>query len=80
MKTNAVSTLVYSKVYVNGIAVGVEKTTESTTYINCSDDITNVKENDLIQIYVHSHYGAHSCYIRNMKLRFDKFINNDYGL
>jgi len=46
-------TIAYGKIYVNDVAVGTEKYNDSETYIEVSDDVT-VVANDNIQLYVRS--------------------------
>ena len=46
-------TTVYSKVYINGIARGTERSTTSTTLIRYTEDFT-VNAGDRIDIYAHS--------------------------
>lgn len=67
---------VFAKIYVNGVAVGVEKSTSSTTYVEVSDDITDIKINDLIQIYMRRE-PQDIAFIQNMKIKYLEFKNND---
>lgn len=43
----------YGRIYLNGVAVGTERTTASTPPVNFTEDIT-VAFGDLVQIYVHT--------------------------
>ncbi len=67
----------YSKVYINGVAYSGEFTTTSGSYVSKNVDIsTSLKINDLLQIYVRMG-GAGGCYINNMRINYDEFVNND---
>jgi hypothetical protein len=50
MQRNGGSYNAYSRIYVNGVAVGTERATTSTSYVDYSEDIT-VNGGDLIQLY-----------------------------
>jgi len=56
----------YSKVYRNGVAVGVEKSTSSGTYVAQSDDVSGWRAGDLVQIYGCT--NGDECYCQNIKL------------
>lgn len=43
---------VYGRIYVNGVAVGTERSTISETFVGYSEDIT-VSPGDLISLYIH---------------------------
>jgi hypothetical protein len=58
----------YGRVYRNGIAVGTERTTTSTTYVAFTEDIANWLIGDFYQIYAHSS-GATYTYVRNQQVR-----------
>lgn len=62
---------VYAKVYVNGSPVGTEKSRTSTSYGTQTEDLTNLSENDLIQIYVKHSTGAQTSYVENMRFYWD---------
>lgn len=53
---SGVAGYVYGRVYVNGVAVGAERSTSSDSYVYFSEDIT-VNYGDLIQLYVHGTAG-----------------------
>jgi hypothetical protein len=59
------------KIYVNGVAVGTERSSLSIVYIEYSEDIPNLKTNDLIQIYGYSQdlgWNGGVCYIKDLKI------------
>lgn len=64
----------YGKIYVNDAAVGTERTNTSTTYSNFSEDISNLKSGDKIQLYLHGPGGGQTEYCRNFRLFYDKTI------
>lgn len=69
---------VYTKVYINGNAVGVEKSTASTSPVAVTDNITNIYAGDSIQIYAYGEPDAPNYgYVLNMEIRYDYFENND---
>jgi len=45
-------TPVYGRIYKNGVAVGTEQSTTSTTYVTKSEDISGFEANDKIQLYI----------------------------
>jgi hypothetical protein len=47
----------YAQVYRNGSPVGAEKSTNSTTYVNFSQDIAGWAANDTVELWVHSGTG-----------------------
>ena len=61
----------YTRVYINGSPVGVEKTTSSTGYTTVSETI-EVEPGDIISIWGHStwpsEYSLGTVYVRNVKL------------
>lgn len=65
-----------TKVYINGVAVGVEKDTDLDTYVSVDDNITDIKYGDLIQIYCRNSAVANT-YVKNMRIQYDEFVNND---
>ena len=61
----------YTRVYINGSPVGVEKTTSSTGYTTVSESI-EVEPGDIISIWGHSdqpsEYSIGTVYVRNVKV------------
>lgn len=66
-----------SQLYVNGVIKAEYHGTISDTYESVYDDISNIKYNDKIQIYVLPASSGWKMYVRNMKIKYMKFINND---
>jgi len=67
----------YTKIYVNGIAVGVEKFIHGDVYTLVSDDISDLSFGDLLQIYGHRTGDLDACFVKNMVISYVKFENND---
>lgn len=61
----------FSKVYVNDIAVGVEKTTTSATFVSFTDDVS-VAQGDKIELYIKNSTPLRDVYIRNFVVTADK--------
>ncbi len=59
----------YGRIYVNGVAVGVEKAGPEDAYTAKSDDIA-VKAGDLVQLYAKVDNAATTAYVRNYKICF----------
>ena len=78
MKRGAQAGTIYSKVYINGIAVGAEKSTTGATYVlTYTEDIT-VNYGDLVQIYGKGGTGVPPvCYIRYQRIKFIDYVSND---
>jgi len=61
----------YTRIYKNGVAVGLEQYTTSTTYTVYEETLTGVVRGDLIQLYCHGSssdgYEARGA-VRNFKL------------
>ena len=55
----------YGWLYRNGVAVGTEQTTASTTYVIFSEDVSGWAKGDLCQIYVKSGVTNVLAYVKN---------------
>lgn len=76
MRTTSIGQVVWARVYINGSAVGVEKSVAVDTFAVQSDEITfNVYPGDLIQIYGKGP-GTGDCEVKNMDINFDLFESN----
>jgi hypothetical protein len=66
-------------VYINGAAVGTERTTTSTSYTTYSEDI-KVAPYDKVQLYARHDWndGASIAYVRNFRLYWDKAFSSTY--
>ena len=67
----------YGRIYVNGVAIGTERITFSTTYATYSEDIGGFNTDDEVQLYIRRN-SADTCYIRNFRLYWDKAPVQDY--
>lgn len=65
-------TLGYGRIYVNGVAVGTERSINSTCAV-FSEDIT-VNQDDLVQLYIKSQTNGMSASCSNFRLYYD-FLN-----
>ena len=61
---------VYAKIYKNGVAIGTERTPNSTTYQTFTEDFSDFAANDLIQLYARK-TGDAVVYVRNFRLYYD---------
>jgi len=72
----------YGQIYVNGVAVGTERTNSSTTYQTFSEDI-DIERGDLIQLYAKNPSGGDGYKVRNFRIYYDvvqykePFVNTD---
>jgi hypothetical protein len=67
--TNAV----YGRIYINGIAKGIQRQTGSTTSTIFTEDIT-VNPNDLIQIYSWTNGVTNNAYVQNFYLESSNYL------
>lgn len=71
-----------AKIYKNSVAIGTERTNDSTTigdYQTFSEDFTGITIGDLIQIYVKTDSVPNSISVANFRIYFDEifFTNQD---
>ena len=66
LRSNAGGFVVYAKIYVNGVAVGTERSSTSTSYAGFSEDIS-ISAGDLVQLYYYS--PSAQPVIRNFRVR-----------
>ncbi len=59
---------IYTKIYVNGVGVGTERSHSSTSYTTWDEEITGLKAGDIIQIYTRSQGGISHAYVRNLRV------------
>ena len=78
LKTSSAGNLVYGRIYRNGVAVGTERSTSSTTYTPYSEDITGWSPSDLIQLYTHVSAFGIMVYVRNFSVCGDIEYTNVY--
>jgi len=62
---------VYGRIYRNGVAVGTEQSTSSTTYNTYSEDISGWSAGDLIQLYTHTSSAGIVVYVQNFRVYGD---------
>lgn len=75
LKSNRASTYtVYGKIYVNGVAVGTERSTTSTTYVTQANENITVAAGDLVQLYCHGQASTHCAYVANFNLKCATFF------
>ena len=60
-----------SKLYIDGVAVGSDKSTNSTIYTAVSETGVSVSEGEKVQIYAKNNFGSvgYQSYIRNVKIQ-----------
>ena len=85
MGSDGSASTVYGRIYINGVAVGVEQATTVTVgsgYATISEDFTEeIAVGDLIQLYI-KNSGAAACAVQNLKILYDldvvgTFTNQD---
>lgn len=64
----------YGRIYKNGVAVGTERSTLSTSYVVYTEDIA-VSPGDLIQLYCKQQNASYVAYCQNFKLNYDLKMN-----
>jgi len=64
----------YGRIYKNGVAVGTERSTLSTSYVVYTEDIA-VVPGDLIQLYCKQQNASYVAYCQNFKLNYDFKMN-----
>lgn len=67
IKNNGGASSAYGRIYKNGVAIGTERTTTSSTDVNYSEDITGFVSGDLIQIYAKNQIGTPT-YINDFRI------------
>ena len=71
LKNETGQTNSYGKIYKNGVELGTQHYTMSTTYVTFSENI-DVEAGDLIQLYIQTGYADYPAYTRNFRIYFDK--------
>ncbi len=69
---------VYGRIYRNGVAVGTERSTASTSYNTYSEDISGWSASDLIQLYTHTSSSGIVVYVQNFRIYGDIAHTNVY--
>ena len=60
--------LTWTRIYVNGVAVGTEREVDSTSYTTWDEVITGLKAGDIIQIYTRAGDHAYHAWVRNLRV------------
>lgn len=68
-KETYAETPAYARIYVNGTPKGVERSTESSTPVSFTEDITGIQAGDLLQIYAKSEHNVRTAYVNTVILR-----------
>ena len=71
LKSANMAITVYGRIYRNGVAVGTERSTTSTSYVNFSDDISGWSAGDLIQLYTRTAASGIVVYVQNFRVYGD---------
>ena len=69
-KTDNPSFAYVARIYINGSAVGTERSGLDTVYTTYTEDIS-VSVGDLIQVYAHRSAGTNTTYIQNFRIGFN---------
>jgi len=78
MRSGTNASTVYGKVYVDDIAIGSEKTSESETYATSTESSINVYPGAKVQLYIHGQSGGPvTCYIKDFTLFWDEGRSTD---
>jgi len=78
MKTEITDKQVIGSVRVNDIIIGEAFNTVSDSYVVFNRDVSNVNSGDLIQIWGGRGGQATTCYVNNMKIKFDEvYVDSD---
>ena len=72
LKTTSDINAVYGQIYVNGAAVGVEHSTQETSYVTFSEDIPNIRGSAEVQLYLKDENGSGYAYSDNLSVKGDE--------
>jgi hypothetical protein len=72
LQTNGGSYTAYGRIYKNGVAVGTQRSTTSTTYVTFSEDLAGFSAGDLVQLYGKQQSASYICFVRNFRLKANK--------
>lgn len=61
----------YGRIYRNGVAVGTERITSSTSYVNYSEDLSGWSEGDTVELWIHRDSIA-TAYVQNFHVRSNR--------
>jgi len=71
MLNNSGIILAYSRIYKNGVAIGLEHAAASGTYVTYAEDFSGWVSGDLIQLYTKIALVPFSTFTRNMRFSYD---------
>jgi len=71
-------TTAYGRIYVNGVAVGTERSTTSKTAVEFSEDIT-INVGDKVEIWLKGDSGSYYAYATNFRLYGTKTASDTYA-
>ena len=78
IKTENASSFVRAMVYINGVGKPGSEATTSTTYETVDIDVDEkIVCCDLIQIYLMVENGAYAGYVKNFKIKYSNYENQD---
>ena len=72
LRTGNPAAAAYGRIYIDGVAVGTERSTTGVSYTTYSESIT-VVSGEAIQLYAHT-TGANTCYIQSFIFYWDKSV------
>ena len=75
LKTGDGINTAYGRIYKNGVALGTERSTKSTSYTTYTQDFTSLVPGDLIQLCVKTQYADRSAVVRNLQLYGEDAFN-----
>ena len=85
--TDTVQHHAQGRIYKNGVAVGTQRSNNSESYINYSEDL-EYAEGDTIELWAYTNVGAYAAHVRNLRITGDvetvtyreAVANNDIGV
>lgn len=70
LKSGSAPAIAYGKIYRNGSPVGIERTNNTESYVEFSEDIVGWTDGDLVQVYIKG-TGGNLALVQNLKLYGD---------
>lgn len=69
MKEEASDANAFGRLYKNGIAIGIERQSNSSSYLTYTESVT-LSSGDLLQLYIKTANVSRTCYVKNLNLKF----------
>jgi len=69
MKIDPGTFTAYGQIYRNGTPVGTLRSTQSTTYVEFSEDISGWSVGENIELWIYVNHAGETVYVRNLELR-----------